>query len=355
MRNVVRGLVVWALCSTQLGCGQEELPPSHLEPDIEAVASSSAPLSANDVGVIAPETGCPAFAPTVWIHMDNEDSRQSSHTSGWVGATQVNGAGNTTFTFCRVDGNKFKALSTSAGPSSNFALLKLGASCPAGSAEFGRYFDNEDRDNMNSNSNSENIWPNVQGRDTTLYFCLFTGATTPASSLPILEFEYGVFATPYFRFGKGAGVIFNDDEDTRNANAYTVDYDFQWAAKAIVTEGGNTTLYTALAAYVYCGDNSCNAQEGERSCPSDCTVCGNGICGPRETATSCADDCGWCGDGVCSNSENSRTCGSDCARCGDFVCNGDETPQTCPLDCRNCNDLTSDPDGLIPTCPGPNG
>jgi len=356
MRNVVRGLAVWALCTMQLGCGQEDLSQSQaaVAEAALATASTSALLGANDVGVIAPGAGCPSFAPTVWIHMDNEDSRQSSYTSGWVGATQVNGSGNTTLTFCRIDGNQFRPLSTSGGsPFSNYALLKLGQSCPAGSVEFGRHFDNEDRDNMNSNSNSQNIWPNHQDGNTTLYFCLFTGGAAPASSLPILEFEYGVFATPNFKFGSGAGVIFTDDEDTRNANAYYVDYDSQWAAKAIVTEGGNTTLYTSRASYVYCGDNICNAHETEPSCAADCTTCGNGICGPRENATSCAYDCGRCGDGVCGHNETSRTCGADCSRCGDSVCSGSETPQNCPLDCRNCNDVTSSSDGLIPTCPGP--
>lgn len=303
-----------------------------------------------DVGVIAPSYGCPGSY--VWIHMDNEDSRQASSVTGWVGATKLNDSGNLVLTFCRVHGDQFRQLSSTSSPTTNYAVLKLGDNCPLGSVEFGRLFDNEDRNNQNSSSGNDQIWPNYQDGNTTLRFCLFRGSgNTVHPSLPALGFEYGVFAHPAFTRATATGQIFSDDEDSGNANAYYVDAAWQWDAKAIVTDGENTTLYVARTGDPICGDNICIGGETETGCPADCTRCGNGVCGPRENATTCIEDCGRCGDGYCSSRENDRTCPADCMICGDGICSPKET-RTCPSDCGlSCNPLSSGEDGLIPTCP----
>ncbi|WP_342380024.1 hypothetical protein NVS55_10700 [Myxococcus stipitatus] len=354
MRNVVRGLVVSALCVAQLGCGQEDLSQSQMDGNSPGdIESSSAALGANDVGVIAPASGCPGSY--IWIHMDNEDSHQMTNVVPWVGATLVNASANLVFTFCRVDGNQFKSLATYSNTASNYAVLKLAATCPAGSVDFARVFDNEDTRNQNSSSGNSVIWPNYQDTyATTLRFCLFRGGSETAANLPALGFEYGVFAAPNFGFGSARGTIFSDDEDTRTKNEYHVDPAWAWEAKSMVSEGDNTTMYVARGGAVICGDGVCGGNaESELSCPADCSVCGNGTCGPRENTTTCIEDCGRCGDGYCSSRESSSSCPGDCGRCGDGICGPKET-RTCLIDCPPPCDLNvSMPDGRIPTCPRP--
>lgn len=199
----------------------------------------------NDVGVIPMADTCPGSTETLRIHMDNEDGQERSTVAGWVGATTVDGSGNTNFVFCRVDGTRFHSLAASNDVHSNYAVLKLGQSCPEGAVEFSRYFDNEDGNNKNSYSG--NIFPNVVEKNSTLRFCLFKGDGSTASSFPNLGFEYGVFAAPEFTFTSARGFIHTDDEDNRNANGYEADPAWKWAATAIITEGSNTTLNTARA------------------------------------------------------------------------------------------------------------
>ncbi|WP_144370043.1 hypothetical protein [Myxococcus stipitatus] len=269
--------------------------------------------------------------------------------------SKQNADGNLVFTFCRVDGNRFKSLSAYSSSASNFAVLKLADACPAGSVDFARVFDNEDTRNQNSNSGQ--ISPNSQNPySTTLRFCLFRGGGTTATSLPALGFEYGVFAPPAFAFGTASGVFFSDDEDRNTANEYHAHSDWIVAAQAIVTPGDNTTMYVSRGGGVVCGDGVCGGNaETESSCPADCTRCGNNICGPRENASTCINDCGRCGDDYCADRENEVTCPADCSVCGDGRC-GPKEWQTCPFDCRPQCDLNfSSPDGLIPTCPGPGG
>ena len=119
------------------------------------VTSALAAAGTYDVGVISGGS-CPN---PVTIYMDDEDSSNNSSQSGWVGATNSQ----TRFQFCRVDGSAFKRVASaycSSHWSDSFAVLKLGATCPNGSVEFSRYFDNED--SSNNNSNSGNISPSTQ-------------------------------------------------------------------------------------------------------------------------------------------------------------------------------------------------
>ncbi len=199
----------------------------------------------NDVGVIPMANTCPGNTETLRIHMDNEDDDEESVVQGWVGATTVDGNGNTNFVFCRVDGNRFHSLAAANDVRSNYAVLKLGQSCPEGSVEFSRYFDNEDRNNHNSYSG--NIYPNIVDNNSTLRFCLFKGDGSTATAFPNLGFEYGVFASEHFTFTSARGSIYTDDEDRRNANGYEADPAWKWAATAIISEGSNTMMRTARA------------------------------------------------------------------------------------------------------------
>ncbi|XXF80007.1 S8 family serine peptidase [Myxococcaceae bacterium GXIMD 01537] len=307
----------------------------------------------DEVGVISATNKCPDVFKTVTLHMDNEDSRDSSWISGWVGATSVDSGGNTDFTFCRTSGSQFRSLSSSNDARANYAVLKLGATCPAGSVEFTRHFDNEDR--ATSNSYTGNISPNVVDGNTTLYFCLFKGGGTIASSLPALGYDYGVFAAPQFVFTSAKGTIHTDDEDSNNANWYSADPAWKSAATAIVSEGGNTDLRTARAAFPTCGDRVCNGLETDWTCPVDCSVCGDGTCGPDESVSTCAYDCGSCGDGVCGYGESAYSCGSDCGYCGDGICGGGEMGY-CTSDCGGCTSVSSGSESSLlrpPPCEEP--
>ena len=268
-----------------------------------------------DVGVIPNDRSCPASTATINIHMDNEDSRPASGTSGWVGGTFVDG--NATFVFCRVDGNRFASLSSQNSASSNYAVLRLGAHCPSGSIPFSRFFDNED--DSNDNWSAGNISPNTNIGNSNLNFCLFAGGSSTAP-LPDLGFSYGVFAAPGFAFGIQHGAIFNDDEDNNNTNGYVVDPSWQTAAQAIIVPGGNTTLNTARIGT--CNDHLCTGGETPANCPADCDECGNGICRANETVFNCPQDCAVCGDGICSPGEFcDQDCNSSC----------DPTTFICPL------------------------
>ncbi|MBN1641190.1 MAG: hypothetical protein JXA09_08135 [Anaerolineae bacterium] len=76
----------------------------------------------------------------------------------------------------------------------------------------------------------------------------------------------------------------------------------------------------------YCGDGTCDADEGPCDCPGDCGP-------PPATETSCTDgednDC----DGL-TDCDDSHDCGSDPAcQCGNGACEAGEDCQTCPGDC----------------------
>ncbi|MEK6904177.1 MAG: hypothetical protein AABW87_01140 [Nanoarchaeota archaeon] len=70
-----------------------------------------------------------------------------------------------------------------------------------------------------------------------------------------------------------------------------------------------------------CGDNICDVEEDEYSCPSDCRRAAecieDGYCDAYagESASNCALDC-FCGDGTCDSSESAVSCESDCKETG---------------------------------------
>ncbi|RME55234.1 hypothetical protein D6777_01170 [Candidatus Woesearchaeota archaeon] len=86
----------------------------------------------------------------------------------------------------------------------------------------------------------------------------------------------------------------------------------------------------------YCGDNVCNDNEDDETCPEDC----------EESILTHKDRCG---NGVCNDDEDRETCPEDCEesilthkdRCGNGVCNDDEDKETCPEDCKKSREICS--------------
>jgi hypothetical protein len=182
-----------------------------------------------DIGVIPGPEGCPSGIETIQIHMDDEDHKNESSYSGWIGAIVSNR--DTDFVFCRVDGSQFKSLKSLGGQSprpitsheinNTYAVLKLGDHCPDGSYMFSYYFDNEDQNNGNSKSPPDvDISPNISGSDTILYFCHFspTIQLNSMSNFPELGFEYGVFAPENFPVltPSDHGFLKVDNQDRQN-------------------------------------------------------------------------------------------------------------------------------------------
>jgi hypothetical protein len=196
-----------------------------------------------DVGVI-PDlgVGCPANSEEVMIRMDDEDDNNGSSRSGFIGKTNSgDNASNTRFFFCKVDGTAFRPFSGSADAANqrdDYAVVKFGTSCPAGSQEFSRHYDNEDSGNANSRNGV--ITPNISNANTTLFFCLFRFAAAGVATMSVFPnlgtgFRYGVFAPSDFNRGALAfGRFRSDDEDSGNANTYTVPSDALSSAQRIV-------------------------------------------------------------------------------------------------------------------------
>jgi hypothetical protein len=208
--------------------------------------------SSQAVGVIPEGEWCGFGEPPIVISMDDEDSNNQSHTSGWVGATAVSN-GNTVLRLCRVDGRKFKPLAPGSHPASTAhkAVVKLGPTCPEGSVEFSRYFDNEDsgNDNFASGAFSSSA---QSSSGTTLAFCLFRPENSPAqlTALPDLGFSYGVFATGDLLRHQGnvSGYFYTDDEDSNNQDNFSApNGQTQTDATRLVSEGTNTQLFTVRA------------------------------------------------------------------------------------------------------------
>jgi hypothetical protein len=199
-------------------------------------------LGAFDIGVIPATRSCPSSSEAIVINMDDEDRRNANNRGGWIGAIISNS--NTSFLFCRVDGQTFRSLTTQfTATQDHYAVLRLGTSCPNNSLPFARGFDNEDTGNANSFSGT--ITPNVSNSNTTLHFCLFRSDAVTMTSFPNLGFSYGVFAASNFSRRLASGFVHTDDEDSSNANSYSADPAWSGDAQRIVSAGGNTTLNLA--------------------------------------------------------------------------------------------------------------
>jgi hypothetical protein len=171
-------------------------------------------------GVIPNNASCPSGISRVEIYHDDEDNRNNNHHWGWLGGIFQDR--NTLFRFCNVAGNNFRSL-IPRGAQYNYAVLRLGLFCPAGTAyATWRYFDNEDWNNQNRTSGS--LFPNVNvlGRNQVMAFCVLEGGPNvyQMSGFANLGFSYGVFApsnmpSPY---RLQAGSLYKDDEDIWNAD-----------------------------------------------------------------------------------------------------------------------------------------
>ncbi len=230
------GALALTACALATGCGEADLPDEAggFEQQSQALTGTY------DVGVIPSTDSCPSGSEKIVINMDDEDGSNENSAWGWQGAfVQTN---NTKFVFCRVDGQKFKPL-IRISANDNYAVLKLGTSCPAGSYGFWKYIDNEDHNNANSSSGT--IAPNVVDGNTRLYFCLFTTVldTTGVSSFPDLGFSYGVFGRDMYLGALDKGGLLTDDEDSNNHNSYGYTSVTQTDATRIITYGPNTEFY----------------------------------------------------------------------------------------------------------------
>jgi hypothetical protein len=222
--------------------------------ELDQVAPGEAPLPETppgprlnagvfDVGVIPDRNvGCPAGADELVIRMDDEDDNNGSSRSGFIGKTNFEeDSENTRFYFCRVNGALFRPFSPASQASNlrdDYAVLKLGTTCPTGSQEFSRFYDNEDSGNNNFFNGV--IDPNQSGSNTRLFFCIFRFASTGTSTqtaFPSLGtgFRYGVFAPADFnRAPLAVGRFRSDDEDSGNANTITAPSDALLAVKRII-------------------------------------------------------------------------------------------------------------------------
>ena len=195
-----------------------------------------------DIGVIPTTRSCPVNSEAIVINMDDEDSSNGNGRGGFIGA--ILSDRNTSFFFCRIDGQLFRPLTTDFTATQNhYAVLKLGGACPNNSLDFARSFDNEDSNNANSSFG--NIDPNVSNSNTLLRFCLFRSDAITMSDFPDLGFSYGVFATSTFSRRLASGFVHTDDENGSNANKYLADPAWIVDAQRIVTSGANTTLNLA--------------------------------------------------------------------------------------------------------------
>lgn len=232
--------------------GSENLSPY----DIEGVKTVYQPVTRGqfDVGVFRGTGVCSETEP-ITIYMDDEDGSNKDGTSGWIGASHVDR--NTTLEFCREDGTQFgKLAASSAGArTGDYAVLKLGDSCPSGSVEITRYFDNEDMNNENfivgdaspnrQNFDDFNIGFLKPGHsETELHMCLFrpenSGGLT-LNSLPVLSYTYGVAAASDFVGAVSTGVIQTDDEDMVNRNRLSAPDDATLAAAQRIIGGEDDT------------------------------------------------------------------------------------------------------------------
>jgi hypothetical protein len=223
----------------------------------------SAPLStqsASEVGII-PETsgGCPPGSQHIYLSLDDEDHNNASYVSGWTGNISHYSTG-TTFGFCRVDGSQFHS-----HVSRDYAVLKLGSTCPSGSMEFFRVFDDEH--NANNNWSSGSISPSSMGPPARLYFCFFPAGVGPTmSTFPNFYVHYGTFAAPWGGWF-ASGTVFTDDEDTNNHDYTYWDpsiispYPSRFAQIIYGTDNvfttRNTFLLTAKVANDTCNVNPC--------------------------------------------------------------------------------------------------
>jgi hypothetical protein len=209
------------------------------------LASAAVNLGADAVGVVkAANTNCPNGE--IDMGMDNENHNNNNSRSGWIGATAS--TQNTTFKFCYARGSDFHQV-RSDNANDNYAVIKLGTRCPAGSVEFWRHFDGED------DNTSTTVWVGPVGSGNAgekgnldLHFCLFRAspsAPTGYNTWPSIGVPYGVFGSAGLRGTLEAGNVYTDDEDDNNHDTLGGDYVGSERLLEPRFKNGGTRLYMA--------------------------------------------------------------------------------------------------------------
>jgi hypothetical protein len=198
-----------------------------------------------DIGVLADVRGCPPGVEPITIYMDDENDNNQDHTEGWIGKSFSQH--DTRLEFCRIDGSMWHPTpGTPDDPGrGDFAVLKLGNSCPNSSGGAVISLDNEDADGNNEDYFSGDISPSTQEftiGSTTLRLCIFhyqEGGDSMAQ-FPVLPFEYGVFAPANHPLAYQTGSLFTDDENDNNFDFSSVDI------PNVIETGHDTTFHTGL-------------------------------------------------------------------------------------------------------------
>jgi hypothetical protein len=243
-------LCALSACAAQVDDGT--LSPDAAE-DAEDVALGELAqglIGPNDVGVLAPENmNCPN--EHIVLVMENERDSNRNDADGWLGASTQDSAF-TKLHFCRVDGRSFHPV-RGTNTDLNYAVLKLGDTCPAGSVELVRRFDDEDRPRAcpprplacaggnGAPGTLGDFTPNsYDGNNLHLNLCMFRASTSGALwPMPHLVIPYGVFGTGALPSLLATGSVHTDDEDDSNANWLSGDV---IGSEAFLTPGGNTDL-----------------------------------------------------------------------------------------------------------------
>jgi hypothetical protein len=231
---------VLGACEAEMLDGGEEIE------DVDDIEAESAALSGSMVGVI-PEnnTNCPG--KRIEIDVAPEMDKNNNHTDGWIGDWSWAKGSLGRMVFCKVPSAGFKpAKSTSA--QANYAVLKLGASCPTGSFEVVRYFDLEDTPYAPSTTEQDKAClpsrhGGKAGQNLWLHLCVFkanvAGSSTP---FPDLAFRYGVLGSPGVPGDLASGFAYNDDEDDDNRTHWEGNDD-NVDLSAIIEGGNNSRMH----------------------------------------------------------------------------------------------------------------
>ncbi len=203
----------------------------------------------NDVGVVANAGSCPSWSEEISIFMDNEDNNnQTSFTYNgglpYYNPWQTDYNGNTTLTYCRVDGGNFwfGVPQTIQSPF-DYGLLQLGYSSFPLVYKYHVNIDNEDNSNntqlLSGNLTIGYVNSNVQLR----YYKMLGGGTNNISGFPNFGFSYGVH-------GGTSNYYITDDEDNNNASI-TSNINIAQNCVRTINAGGNryNTLFNFAKIY----------------------------------------------------------------------------------------------------------
>lgn len=186
---------------------------------VQLIGAPAAHAAGPLVGVLPNFAGaCPPGLAKYTLYQDNEDDDNANSRFGWIGG--VRSDTNTTWSFCGVDGDRFRSL---LNYKVNFAVVALGSTCPFGSITFDRYVDDEDNDSETWSNTPIGSATRNTGGNTLIRFCWFLNYASNAAyptgdAFPNLGGEYGVFGPnqpPAIQYGW----VHTDDEDDDNRNS----------------------------------------------------------------------------------------------------------------------------------------